>query len=199
VGRRRVVSDAHVLHTARHIFSTQGFAASTREIAAAAGLSQAALFQRFGDKSALFLSALVPAPVSADLIIGDADVIATQHGTLAAAQEIAGRMLTAMRELLPLLTAISTSPDLDRAVLQAAHDRLQGDVLFGRVARTVSGWEARGDLPAHLTPSAVVEVLVVAVHGILLMSRSQHFRSTDVERASLDRVVAAAWGGRAPG
>jgi AcrR family transcriptional regulator len=193
VGRPRTISDEHVLGVARRIFGAQGFGASTREIAREAGLSQAVLFQRFGDKSALFLAALVPAPVDISSIVGDLRD-PSLRGSCEAVQGIASRLLDAMREIVPLLTALSTSADLDRAVLQAAHERLQGETLFANLSVLFSRWQRNGELPAHLDPERLMEALIVAVHGVLLMSRSRHLPTVEVEQAVLRRMIATIWG-----
>ena len=69
MGRHKQISDIEVLAVARDVFREQGHSASTREIAAKAGVSQATLFQRFGDKSALFQAAMTPEPLDIELIM----------------------------------------------------------------------------------------------------------------------------------
>src|SRR5580765_6652069 len=48
-----------IIDTAREVFATRGFrGATTREIAAAAGVTEAVIFQHFADKSALYAAIL---------------------------------------------------------------------------------------------------------------------------------------------
>src|SRR5262245_60647331 len=50
MGRHKTISDDEVLQVARGLFREKGHTATTREIAEAAGISEAILYQRFGSK-----------------------------------------------------------------------------------------------------------------------------------------------------
>jgi len=50
MGRNKLIDDDELLRVAREIFREGGPTATTRNIASAAGISQAALYQRFGRK-----------------------------------------------------------------------------------------------------------------------------------------------------
>ncbi|MEM6925752.1 MAG: helix-turn-helix domain-containing protein [Myxococcota bacterium] len=63
--RPRLVSDGEILAAARACFVEQGPHVSTSVIAEHVGLSQAALFKRFGTKQQLMLAALAPPEVPA--------------------------------------------------------------------------------------------------------------------------------------
>jgi AcrR family transcriptional regulator len=65
MGRNKTISDDELLDVARHAFVDQGFAASTKEIARRAGVSEGLIFQRFQTKEDLFFAAMIPP--SADL------------------------------------------------------------------------------------------------------------------------------------
>jgi len=69
MARPKTISDEDLLGIAREVFRRHGPGASTRKVAQAAGLSQAALFKRFGRKNELFLGALgLHAPNLADFV-----------------------------------------------------------------------------------------------------------------------------------
>ena len=53
MGRTKTVDDDELLRRAREVFRQSGHTASTREVARAAGISQAVLYQRFGSKNNL--------------------------------------------------------------------------------------------------------------------------------------------------
>jgi len=65
MARPRLVSDEEILDAARACFIEQGPHVSTAVIAEQVGLSQAALFKRFGTKQQLMLAALQPPEVPA--------------------------------------------------------------------------------------------------------------------------------------
>lgn len=60
MGRPRQISDDEILAAARSVFVEHGPAASTSTIASELGVSQPALFRRFGSKEDLMLAALAP-------------------------------------------------------------------------------------------------------------------------------------------
>jgi len=60
MARKRTIPDDSLLSAARACFIERGFAASTKEIARRAGVSEGLLFQRYGNKAELFLSAMAP-------------------------------------------------------------------------------------------------------------------------------------------
>src|SRR5262245_16666657 len=60
MGRQKTISDEEVLRIARDVFLEKGHIATTREIAQAAGISEAILYQRFGSKQELFFTAMRP-------------------------------------------------------------------------------------------------------------------------------------------
>src|SRR5215207_9623333 len=60
MGRHKTISDDDVLAVARTVFRGRGHSATTREVAEAAGISEAILYQRFGSKDDLFFAAMRP-------------------------------------------------------------------------------------------------------------------------------------------
>src|SRR6266542_638643 len=60
MGRNKTIEDDELLRVARDVFRETGHTATTRDIAQAAGISQAVLYQRFGSKEDLFLQAMTP-------------------------------------------------------------------------------------------------------------------------------------------
>ena len=61
--RKKGTPDEVILDAAREVFLADGIGASTKKIAATAGVSEGVLFQRYGQKKALFFKAMrLPAP-----------------------------------------------------------------------------------------------------------------------------------------
>ncbi len=60
MGRPRSVSDEHILLAAREVFLAEGPSASVHAVAERAGISHAAIHQRFGCKEDLLIAALGP-------------------------------------------------------------------------------------------------------------------------------------------
>jgi AcrR family transcriptional regulator len=62
MARTKSISDEDLLRAAREVFVKEGFAASTKNIARRAGVSEGVLFQRFSTKEELFFAAMIPPP-----------------------------------------------------------------------------------------------------------------------------------------
>ena len=62
--RPKTISDEELLAVARKLFRTHGHAVSTRQIAEGAGISEAILYQRFGNKEHLFFAAMASLSIS---------------------------------------------------------------------------------------------------------------------------------------
>src|SRR5215468_3810223 len=73
MGRQKTITDDEVLRIARTIFREQGHTATTREIAQAAGISEAVLYQRFGSKDELFFAAMRPQGPDIEPLLGPED------------------------------------------------------------------------------------------------------------------------------
>ena len=60
MGRRKKIEDRELLAAAREVFTERGLVGSSKEIARKAGVSEAALFQRYGTRDKLFFAAMMP-------------------------------------------------------------------------------------------------------------------------------------------
>src|ERR1039458_4836462 len=69
MGRNKTISDDDLLDVARRAFVEEGFAASTREIARRAGVSEGLIFQRFQTKEDLFFAAMIPPPADLNRLL----------------------------------------------------------------------------------------------------------------------------------
>jgi len=72
MARRPVLSDEQILARARSVFLERGYAARTKQIAPAVGLTWAAIANRFGDKRSLFLRAMAGPERGADPVFARA-------------------------------------------------------------------------------------------------------------------------------
>ena len=78
--RRKLVEDDEFLAVAREVFVEKGIAASTREIAHRAGISEAVIYQRHPTKAHLFFAAMVPPALNVeDLLSITADDLRVQQ------------------------------------------------------------------------------------------------------------------------
>ncbi len=108
--RPRTIDDATLLAAAREVFVEKGPAATTREVAQRAGVSEGVLFQRYKTKADLFFAALAPPAADPTSILPSGEEAV---GDRAALEEAALRMLGYFRETMPLLLPLVSHPSFD--------------------------------------------------------------------------------------
>ena len=207
--RPRTVNEADLLDAARTVFARSGHAASTVEVAREAGVSQALLYQRYGTKNALFLAAMVPAPVNAHAIVGDIGEI-DQLGARGHVVAIAGRLLDHLSEVMPRVLHLVTHPTLAPELGRHLHEHLGAPAVLPAIARRLSVMARDGHACATLDPYAASAALIAIAHGLALHdvagvddpTRSEERRGTGDMRARmstvLDDAVSALWDGLGP-
>src|SRR5262245_64776935 len=99
MGRHKTISDDAVLGIARRLFRAQGHTATTREIAEAAGISEAVLYQRFGSKHELFFAAMRPSEPDVEELLGPR---VPSGDALAYLREVVARLGQHFAEIIPL-------------------------------------------------------------------------------------------------
>jgi AcrR family transcriptional regulator len=179
VRRRRQILDA-----AKEVFTEQGFeGARTKDIAAAAGITQTVMYRYFASKDELFTAAIVE-PLDGhferlfsqgveEITLADTDVERE-----AAILRFARSWLETLDEIAPLLGAALFS---DRAAgAQFYHERVYPILLraIERIRTTLRGW-GRDDIDP--------EVLVLGIFGThFTIALDRHFRGA---KADIDELV----------
>ena|SRR5471030_681239 len=102
MGRPRLVADVAILAAAREVFLSRGAAATTQDVAAKAGLSQAAIFKRFSTKQELFLAAMASGNERQEFIERFRRQ-AAEAGMRRALVSLGDDLLPFFRQVLPLL------------------------------------------------------------------------------------------------
>jgi AcrR family transcriptional regulator len=108
MGRRRTISDERLLAAARAAFVERGPAASTREIARRARISEGVIFQRFGTKTELFFAAMVPPALN--LRSGSSKATPPAEA-LRRIESLVRRLIEYFREATPVLGPLMTHPE----------------------------------------------------------------------------------------
>ncbi len=150
-----------ILDAAAHVMRTKGLArATTKEIAKAAGFSEAALYKHFQDKTELFLAVLkerVPSDLGlllAGLRPGEGDVRKTLT-------EVAHVALGFYRETFPIAASIFSEPALLAAHNEALRQRNAGPHIMSRVlADYLEAEREIGRLPAHADPRTTADLIL---------------------------------------
>jgi AcrR family transcriptional regulator len=157
MGRQKTITDDEVLRVARGVFREHGHTATTREIAHAAGISEAILYQRFGSKQELFFAAMRPQGPDIELLLGPKDPPGEARAYLHA---VVVRLGGHFAEVLPLVLRLMMHPSFDPAGLARAQPGGPA-VLPERLAERLASLARRGELA--LPSAAVTARLLVSL------------------------------------
>ncbi len=152
MARPRTISDEDMLAAARAVFLEQGAGASTALIADRIGVSQAALFKRFGTKRDLMVAALAPPKVPTFLPHLETGPDPARPA-LEQLEEIGRYVLDFFRDMVPAIMVLSTC-GFDPEELFAEHPvppPLQAMMgMAGWIERAIDLGMLRGGEPVHL-------------------------------------------------
>jgi AcrR family transcriptional regulator len=192
MGRYKTISDDEVLAIARDLFRRRGHDATTRQIAEAAGISEAILYQRFGSKDELFFKAMHAMGPDIEKLLGPSE---PQGDARAYLHTVVVRLGKYFSEVIPLALRVMTHPSFDpvslaRAQPNAAAVLKQGLAerlaCFTRLRRMKKGDEA---VAARLLVSLAHDW---ALGGVLSPATSAH------REIELKKLVDVVWEGLRP-
>ncbi len=192
MGRTKTIEDAEILHHAREVFRQGGHAASTREVARAAGISQAVLYQRFGSKEDLFFRAMTPDPPDLANLLGPYP----PRDARADLKRIGERIAVYVGALMPTLLHVLAHPDLGRGRLARWHADLPFHSLVSALTERFRRLVDDG-LVGDVEPSAAARVFLATVHSAVLLETMAHAPQTS-RRGQIDVLVDTVWAGLAP-
>jgi AcrR family transcriptional regulator len=190
MGRHKTVTDEAILGVAREVFRAYGHTATTRQVADAAGVSEAVLYQRFGSKDDLFFAAMHPPAADVEALLGPPDPPGDAREYLRAVCVRLGRHFA---EHIPLALRLMTHPSFDPASLARATPGGPPGLRQGLAAR-LAALARRGQLRPH---PAAAKLLISLAHDWALGTVMSHGRSAHPER-ELRELVDAVWDGMRP-
>ena len=193
MGRRKLIQDDELLAVARDVFVEKGIAASTREIARRAGVSEAVIYQRHSTKADLFFAAMVPPAVNVEDLLAARD---DAPGMLEHLEEIALGMLEYFRELAPILLPLMTHPSFDFEKFVQRHP----DSPLSRMRlKLMEYFEAQGEQGRIVAENAAAAglVLFASLHSLAMFERLG-VHGGEFDEATVRGMVRALWTGLAP-
>ena len=187
VGATAADTTERLLRSAADVFAARGYDRTrVADIAAAAGLSNGALYAYFGSKAELLVGAL---RAHGRRLL--ADLVAAQPGqSIADLLLVTGRSLRRRREpdgYLVIEALVAARRDADVAAQLGADVRERTDWLAALVREA----QARGELDAALPPEAVAHFCLSLAVGTALVTPDLHDVDDEEWAAFLARLVAA--------
>jgi AcrR family transcriptional regulator len=194
MGRRKLVEDDELLAVAREVFVEQGIAASTRQIARRAGISEAVIYQRHPTKAHLFFAAMVPPALNVEDLLS---VPADDLNVVEQLEKIALGMMGYFREVVPILMPLVTHPEFDLDKFAQRHpDSPFGGMHLG-LHRYLESQREHGRIAAeNVGPAALT--LFAALHSLAFLERLG-VHGGKFDEALIRAMVRSLWTGLAPG
>jgi AcrR family transcriptional regulator len=192
MGRHKTISDDEVLRIARDIFLAQGHTATTRDIATAAGISEAVLYQRFGSKDDLFFSAMHPTGPDLEKLLGPRHPPDDAHDYLRTVTVRIGEHFAAV---IPLALRVLMHPSFDPATLARVQPRGAPGLQEGLAERIAS--LARRQRIVAPAEAVTARLLLSLAHDWALAGVFAH-RATPHRPRELEEMVDVVWEGLRP-
>jgi Bacterial regulatory proteins, tetR family len=177
MARPRTITDDDLLRVARDVFLAHGHTATTRQVAEAAGISEAVLYQ----------------PPDVDAILGPEATTDDARGYVRRVVVRAGRHFA---DAIPLGLRLMTHPLFDPSRLGPTPPG-GGPSLRDGLAARLNAFVEKGELAAVNTTVAA-RVLLTLAHDWALAGAMSHGRAANREQ-ELRQMVDAVWDGLRPG
>jgi AcrR family transcriptional regulator len=194
MGRHKTISDEAVLAAARRVFQAKGHAASTREIAASVGISEAVLYQRFKNKNALFFASMLPCGPDVLAVLGPPE---PPDEARAYVKRVVERMADYFLECVPAGLQVMMHPAFDHAAFAESEPMVGTTLLTNELASRLRRLHGRQRVSTTaFLPAATLLTAIAhdwALHGVLSGSRV-----TKADRRQLMAMADVVWHGLAP-
>ena len=174
--RRRTLTDDEILRRARSVFVERGYAARTRQIAAAVGLTWGAIALRFSTKRELFRQSMAAAHHGP----ADADCRQAVAGDLPGLLE---RLRSHLWEQWPLRLQY-------RLAMPAAEGDGEADVLLGPLAAALAAHARGGAVRSDMSAEALADVVLSLLVGDVAQRFVSRRQAPAAEPAFIERVMA---------
>ncbi|MEV0029378.1 helix-turn-helix domain-containing protein [Nocardia sp. NPDC050793] len=180
-----------MLDAAAHVMRTRGLArTTTKEIAKAAGYSEAALYKHFRDKTDLFLAVLVErAPTNLGSAVAGLTQRAGQGSVQETLEQVARGALAFYRVGFPMAASLFAEPDLLAAHRAALRDRGAGPQYIGiAVAAYLTAERDLGRIRSDADPDAAAALLIGACLQHAFLSS---FAGEPADQDATDQIATA--------
>ena len=204
VGKRGSATRARLLAAARDVVAEVGYAhATTKAIAAAAGVAEGTIYRHFPDKHALFLAAVVDANQPVITWMTGLPERAGQATLASNLSETLTRLASLRQHMMPLELAMLTDPELvarRQAGIAALHTGDLATAVAGLpepnppalLAQYLSAEQARGRVRPDVDPIRAAVTILATLMGLAIMPAQDppHDPSDDPIAAALLETAA---------
>jgi AcrR family transcriptional regulator len=193
MGRPKTIEDHELLEVARRVFRQHGHTATTRDVARAAGISQAVLYQRFKTKDDLFYAALTRHAADIAALL-DIDATLAPRVYLAV---FAARVKDHFISVMPTILSLSAHPRYGKEMMGKIHQLNRvGDILPVLRLR-LQGWQQAG----RIKPTDTYAFIATFLHALSSMAMVEVLSgqaSTPTTPEEMQPMINQFWDGLAP-
>jgi len=165
MGRPKLIEDRELLAIARDVFRQHGPTATTRDVAKAAGISQAVLYQRFKTKDDLFFAALT---LHAPDLTALSEIDATARDPRSYLAEFAARAKDHFRNAMPSILSHAAHPKYGKEMMGQIHRHNRAGEIAAMLCLRLRGWQQAG-LIRSMEPRVFAHAFIHALHSMAMV------------------------------
>jgi AcrR family transcriptional regulator len=193
MGRPKTIETGELLAIARNVFRQHGHTVTTRDVAKAAGISQAVLYQRFKTKDALFYAALTQHAPNLSAL-SEIDPALEPRAWLA---QFAARAKDHFRNIMPSLLSVAAHPKYGHEMMGNIHRHNRAGEVAAMVVLRLQGWRQAGQIrPAD--PRAFAFAFIHALHSMAMVEVLSGDTGAATRPAELETFIDIFWQGLKP-
>ena len=180
MGRPKTIETSELLAIARKIFRQRGHTATIRDVAKAAGITSAVLYQRFKTKDQLFLAALTQHSASLATLSG---IDPAKHAPRAYLALFAARAKDHFRSVMPSILTHAAHPKYGKEMMGQVHRHNRAGEIAGLLVLRIQAWQQAG-LIRPMEPRTFAHAFIHALHSMAmveLLSGDDEFYVTDAK------------------
>ena len=165
MGRPKTIETSDLLAIARDVFRKHGPTATTRDVAKAAGISQAVLYQRFRTKDALFIAALTLNASNLNALSG---IDATRHDPKSYLALFAARAKDHFRSAMPSILSHAAHPKYGKEMMGQIHRHNRAGEIAAMLVLRLQTWMQAG-LVRPLEPRVFAHAFIHSLHSMAMV------------------------------
>ncbi len=193
MGRPKTIETSELLAIARNVFRRHGHTVTTRDVAKAAGVSQAVLYQRFKTKDALFYAALTQHAPSLSAL-SEIDPALEPRIWLA---RFAARAKDHFRSIMPSLLSVAAHPKYGQEMMGNIHRHNRAGEVAAMVGLRVQSWQQAGQIQPT-DPRAFAFAFIHALHSMAMVEVLSGDTGSATRPAELESFIDIFWHGLKP-
>ena len=193
MGRPKTIEDHELLEVARRVFRQHGHTATTRDVAKAAGISQAVLYQRFKTKDDLFYAALTQHAADLAALL-DIDASLEPRAYLAV---FGARVKDHFIRVMPTILSFAAHPRYGKEMMGKVHQLNRVGDILPILRLRLQGWQQAGRVKPT-DPPAFLFAFIHALNSMAMVEVLSGQASTPTKPEEMQPMVNLFWDGLAP-